>query len=77
MSDRIMKNRIRLASLIYSMGTFTEKDLINRYYEDVKFTFEGDHQSILEFLLDLRQFGTLRYDDGKYTVAGLGENRYA
>ena len=30
MSDRIMKNRIRLASLIYSMGTFTEKDLINQ-----------------------------------------------
>jgi hypothetical protein len=77
MSNGVMNNRLKLANLIYSMDSFTEKDLIDKYRENIVSPYLGELQSIKEYLWDLRQFGTLRYEEGVYSVAGFGENRYA
>jgi hypothetical protein len=77
MSEEVLNNRIQLARLIYSMGTFTEQDLIERFRANTNSPYLGGFQSVKDCLVDLRQFGTLRYREGTYSVAGVGENRYA
>lgn len=77
MSNEVWNNRIKLANLIFSLDSFTEKDLIEKCRGNINSPYLGSLLSIGDFLWDLRQFGTLRYEEGVYTVAGIGENRYA
>jgi hypothetical protein len=76
MNSNIIENRIKFACLIYSMDTFTEKELVDQFEQGQASSYLGSFQSINDYLWDLKQFGTLSYDQGVYKVAEFGQNRY-
>lgn len=75
MNTIAFSNRVRLANLIFSMNSFTKYELINKYTEDGHNCYFGGLKNIDDILNELSQFGTLRFEQGKYTVAGFGENK--
>lgn len=77
MNQTALNNRVYLAKLVFSMRTFTEAQLIDKYTEERSNFYFGGTFNIADYLKDLSQFGTLRYENNKYTVAGVGEIKYA
>ena len=70
MSNVLLKNRARLADLIYLLGEFTEEDLLDEFKEEKNGIIAIDgFQTITNYLKDLTRIGVLQYENGMYSVA--------
>jgi hypothetical protein len=69
-NDEIGRNRRRLVDLMYSMGSFTEEDLVEAFREQYGRMSTIDVQRTLrDYLGELTRIGVLRYQGGRYTVS--------
>ena len=69
MCDRFIRNRERFVNLVRSLDSFDEKEIVEKFRElqNGDLVIDGS-QTITEYLDELRESGTLRYTNGKYTV---------
>lgn len=75
MCQRFTVNRRRFADLIYSMGCFDEKEILERFRKSQRgdIVIDGS-QTIAQYLRELRDQGALKCIGGKYCVPGYQQS---
>ncbi len=70
MSGKSMIRRRDLIKLIYRLDTFSEEELREKFRDETRGDMSiGGCQTIKDYINDLTQIGSLRYEDGRYSVA--------
>lgn len=72
MKPRLVENRARLSRLIYSLGAFTEDELLYRFRQEQQgdIVIDGG-QTIRDYLRELASIGALTFEYDRYSVEGF------